>query len=109
MSTADTAYEGWSIMELMGHRRLGGFVREVTIAGKGMLRIDIPADEASGAAAATQFYPPDALYALTPVTEDMARAVARKNRPQPVNRWELPALPPSANAREDDDDVVDAY
>src|SRR5262245_4954119 len=35
-------FEGWAVLELMGHRRLGGYLREVSIAGAGMLRIDIP-------------------------------------------------------------------
>jgi hypothetical protein len=134
-------FEGWAILELMGHRRLGGYVRETQIAGAGMLRIDIPSNEpqtlivryprlmtadaidrvkidvAASAAKAgmtllifaddvdtitheikdpsgiTQFYPPSSLYGLTPVTEAMARAVAKNNMPQPVSRWELPQLP----------------
>lgn len=35
-------YEGWAIVELMGHRRLGAFVSEVEIAGAAMLRLDVP-------------------------------------------------------------------
>lgn len=36
------AFEGWAILELMGHRRLGGYVTEVELAGHGMLRLDVP-------------------------------------------------------------------
>jgi hypothetical protein len=82
---------------------------EVEIAGAGMLRIDIP-----GEPPATQFYSPAALYALTPTTEEVARAVALRSRPEPVQRWELPerivALPreedeydPMRDADDDDD------
>lgn len=39
---ADETYEGWAILELMGHRRLAGYVREVELAGTGMIRLDIP-------------------------------------------------------------------
>lgn len=35
-------FEGWAIVELMGHRRLGGYVHEVELAGAAMLRIDVP-------------------------------------------------------------------
>lgn len=94
---------GWCIVELMGHRRLGGYVREVEIAGAPMLRVDVPdmattVDVADGgfAIAATQFYSASALYCLTPVTEDMARVVARNAQPEPVHRWELPAAPTDA-------------
>lgn len=43
--------------------------------------------------AATQFYGPASVYGITPVTEAMARAVAKSNIPQPVARWQLPAAP----------------
>lgn len=33
---------GWAIIELMGHRRLAGYVQEVEVAGQGMLRLDVP-------------------------------------------------------------------
>lgn len=105
METNATPYEGWTILEVMGHRRLGGYVREQTIAGFGFLRIDIPgADENSGI---TQFYPPASVYAITPVTEEMARAVAKHNIPQPVHRWELPAAPPEHPSGDNDVSISD--
>lgn len=85
------SYEGWAIVELMGHRRLGGRVSQVEQYGVPMLRIDVPGVD--GADVATQFYSGGSLYCLTPTTEEMARAVALKNQPAPVQRWELPALP----------------
>lgn len=45
------AFESWAILELMGHRRLAGYVREITLAGAGMLRIDVPSYCAGGAGA----------------------------------------------------------
>lgn len=87
-------YAEWSILELLGHRRLAGFVREVELAGAGMLRIDVPGPD--GETVATQLYNPSAVYGLTPVTEAIARAVARQNQPEPVQRWELPGPKPSA-------------
>jgi len=114
MSTEDkSTYAEWSILELMGHRKLGGFVRETQIAGAGMLRIDIPG--ADGQPAITQYYPPNSMYGLTPVTEAMARAVAAHNVPQPVARWELPAAQtarPSggndASLTREEQDAIDA-
>lgn len=95
--------EGWAVLELMGHRRLGGYVTEATIFGVAMCRIDIPA--VGETAAATQFYGGAAIYALTPTTEAIARAVAESFRPAPVERWQLPALeaPRSRGGYEDDD------
>lgn len=82
---------------------MGGFVTEVTIAGAGLLRIDIP----SATGDITQYYPPSAMFCLTPTTEAMARAVAANFAQQPVHRWELPAAPAAA-AEPDDDEEEDA-
>lgn len=41
---SEPAFEGWAIVELMGHRRLAGFVREVSMFGASMLRLDDDAD-----------------------------------------------------------------
>lgn len=98
------SFEGWAVLELMGHRRLGGFVTAVELAGAGMLRIDVPGEQGN---VATQFYSPSALYCLTPCSEVAARAVAAHNRPEPVSRWELPTEAMAgriADHRVDDDD-----
>lgn len=82
------AYEGWAILELMGHRRLAGFVSEVAQYGTAMVRIDIPSEGEDGQAI-TQFYGGSSIYALTPVSEEAARAVARHHQPRPVSQYEL--------------------
>jgi hypothetical protein len=102
MPTTDaTPFEGWTILELMGHRRLGGYVREVTVAGAGFLRIDVYGHE--GEAVATQLYPPSSVYCMTPTTEAMARAAGQASHVQPVSRWELPKPETARMAAEDDD------
>lgn len=95
-----SGYAEWSILEVMGHRRLGGFVREVQVAGAGFLRIDVPSD-IDGETHSTQFYPPSSVYCLTPVSEAAAKIVARSSRPEPVSRWELPS-PRSRNDADND-------
>ena len=92
------AYEGWAILELMGHRRLGGKVSEVTQYGAAMLRIDVYGKEAEPLA--TQFYPATAIYCLTPTEEETARRVGELSRPAPVQPWELPRLPSHQDADE---------
>lgn len=42
---ADTAFEGWVILELMGHRRLAGYLSERQIGGASFLRIDVPSND----------------------------------------------------------------
>lgn len=91
MTNESASFEGWAILELMGHRKLGGYLREETIAGGAFIRIDVPNDEGEGNKA-TQFYAPASVYCITPTTEDMARAIARRTFDPPVHRWELPQL-----------------
>lgn len=103
---ATSAFEGWAILELMGHRRLGGYVQEATIAGGTFLRIDVPAEQ-EGTKPATQFYSPSSVYCLTPTTEETARALAKLAQPAPVQRWELPRLPERSSSSLTDDDGED--
>lgn len=84
--TEDQIFAQWVVLELMGHRRLAGFLTEQEIAGNSFLRLDIPGQQGT-----TQWYSPSAVYAITPTTEDIARAVAATSQPAPVQRWELPA------------------
>ena len=67
------AYRGWAIVELMGHRRRAGEVREVEQFGARLLRIDIPTKDGVGV---TEFYGGGAIYALRPCDEDLARRTA---------------------------------
>jgi hypothetical protein len=98
--------EGWAILELMGHRRIAGIVSEATVAGGAFIRIDTPASEDT--AGATQFYSPAAIYAITPTTEEIARAVALNCAVQPVQRWELKALPEVARDEAEDRELFDS-
>lgn len=114
MESESGKFEGWAIVELMGHRRLAGFVTEAEIAGQAFLRLDIVGpqteiDEGDGPKVAlkggfeggvTQFYGPAAVYCLTPTTQEIAVALGRRCQPAPVMRYELePARPVT------DDDV----
>ena len=84
-------FDAWVLLELMGHRRLAGRLTEQRIGGATFLRIDVPAVD--GQPEATQFYAPGAVYCVTPVDEETARKAAANFRPEPIRRWELPALP----------------
>ena len=75
-------FESWAILELFGHRRLAGLVREVELFGGKMCRIDIPTEPP-----ATQFYGSAAIYGLTITTEEAARAVVSR-----MPRYEMSAL-----------------
>ncbi|MEO8602657.1 MAG: acetyltransferase [bacterium] len=94
-----TGFEGWAILELMGHRRLAGHLSEQVVGGASLIRIDVPHGPAD--AQTTQFYSPAAVYCITPTTEEVARLVAAKCRLTPVHSYEL-AHVPSQSDRDDD-------
>jgi hypothetical protein len=93
-------FKQWCVLELMGHRRLGGLVTEALIAGSPFIRIDIHIQglrvpDGSGEpedVVTTQFYSPASVYSIIPVGEQEARAVARYNQAEPIHRFEIPEL-----------------
>lgn len=66
----EITFEGWCILELMGHRQRGGYVKDVEMFGGKLLRIDIPvADDVT----VTEFYGCSPIYSLRPCTEQVAK------------------------------------
>ncbi|MCQ0986431.1 hypothetical protein [Jiella marina] len=108
--TTAPAFEGWAILELMGHRVRSGYVKEVEIAASKMLRIDIPvgAEGPNGEPSqdyVTEYYGGGAVYSLRPTTEEIARTSARERYgadPRPVRPVDYR---PQITAEEDVDDV----
>lgn len=96
------SFEGWAVIELMGRRKLGGYVQEATVAGSSFLRIDVPGwnDDTL----VTQFYSAAAVYCLTPTTEHLAKQFSLTHQPVPFTHWELPSAVPSVVTGPPDDD-----
>lgn len=111
MSEQRTGFHGWAVLEIMGHRKLGGLVQFDPPELPGLIRVDVIAD--GDDPIATQYYGPSAIFCMTPTTEEMARRLARACEVRPVARWELPAPEPAARAAgitdEDKDDLYDDY
>ena len=79
----DTIKEGqWAIVELMGHKVVAGYITQAVQFGLPMLRIDVPAT--SIWSAFTQDYGAQAIYAITYVSEEVARMTAEANKVNPV-------------------------
>jgi hypothetical protein len=107
MSEQDKGFDGWAILELMGHVRLAGRVTEESHFGVALGRIDIPT--AAGDGYTTQYFGGASIYRLTPTTEEIARSVAAHSQPRPVQSWELPkpaalTAEPTGNDADDDPD-----
>lgn len=96
--TADTTpAASWAVVELMGHRKLAGLVSEEIRFGAPMCRIDVPAN--GEIAAFTQYYGGQAIYAMTPVSEQVARGVATRLQARPVSVWDIAAVAGDRQAR----------
>lgn len=86
------AYEGWAKVEQMGFKQRIGKVTEVEFAGTKMLRIDVPIFEPPALIGCdevivwhTEFAGGASLYGITPLNEDVALAMARRQGdPRPV-------------------------
>ncbi len=105
-------FEAWAIAELFGHQKIAGRLTEQTIGGCHFIRVDVPAFEDSPAF--TKLYTQGAIYGVTFVSEQIARAAAQSYRVAPVNVYELRNLmetqgklleaPSYVDADGDDDD-----
>ncbi len=108
------AFDVWAIVEIMGHQRYAGRVTEQVIAGAAFLRVEIPA--VGDQPQFTKLFSPSSVYAITPVTEQIAVGVAETCRQAPISAWDLPEswreklhTPPTRRlpVREDSDDDFD--
>jgi hypothetical protein len=115
-------WSGWAIVELLGHKRLAGFLSNQEIGGGVLLRVDVPATVPTEpeityaqrwqypapqpTAEYSRFIGLGSIYGITPCTEDVARRAAREiekhNDPLPV---QLPALPAKSTVVGDQVDV----
>lgn len=82
MPESAETFDIWAIIELFGHQRRAGRVTKAEFP-EGFVRLDVPDGP-------TQFLNPKSIYALTPTTEDLARAAATQFQPEPIQAWELP-------------------
>jgi hypothetical protein len=79
--------ELWAVVELFGHNKIAGRCTEQNIAGTNMLRVDVP--EVENQQAFTRFLSSGAIYAINPVSEEVARAVAESLQIVPISVWEV--------------------
>jgi hypothetical protein len=104
-------FEGWGIVEILGHKKFAGRIGEQVIAGAALVRVDVPETQhtrlvpgfggtvVETTAPYTKFIGVGSIYCITPTDEDTARRAAavieRYNDPLPVT---LPKLLPAGAA-----------
>ena len=116
-------FESWAIVEVMGHRQFAGFVTEQAIGGASFVRVDVPAVHADGdeLPGFTKLLGAGSIYAISPCTEETAKAFAARARARAFSVYEAPRLPapssaevwadpiPEADPDDDYDDPEDEY
>ena len=80
MANERKEFKCWAVVEIKGYRSLVGFVTECEIAGCGMLRVDVPGNEAKQF---SQYVNPTSVHAMTPISEEAAREYLRQSPPPP--------------------------
>lgn len=78
----------WAIVELFGHVVLAGQVSKCEIGD--FVQINIP--DCDSVPSWTKMVNPKAIYAITPTTEEVARAKAENIKAMPVNKWDTEQL-----------------
>jgi hypothetical protein len=92
---------GWAIVELMGHKVVAGLASKSEMFGQPLLRIDVPATE--GYPAFTQCYGVSAIYAITFVSEEVAKTTAQHVSLNPVSVY----VPELITREKYENDVMD--
>lgn len=96
MSEPTPTTEFWAIVEIYGHTKIAGLVTEQVIAGQGFIRVDVPDLLAAGPYQAqpsfTRLYGANAIYSITPVSQELALQAAQSMRVRPVNVYIAPLL-----------------
>jgi hypothetical protein len=83
----EAKFDLWCIVELFGHNRIAGRCTEQNVAGVNMLRVDVPATSQNKEF--TRILSAGAIYAINPVQEEVAKAVAENLNVSPVIPWAL--------------------
>ena len=83
----ENKFELHAIVELFGHQRISGKVTEQSIGVATFIRVDVP--ETPSQPKFTRLLNPSAIYAINPVTEEVATATAERLSAKPIEAWDI--------------------
>lgn len=90
------AFEGWALVELMGHRKRAGLCKDVGMIGTRLLRVDVP-DATDLMKFTTEFYGGSAIYGMHPCDEATGRRLARNHTyDRAIEPYQEPSAPATA-------------
>lgn len=79
-----------AIVELFGHQRIAGKVTEQTVGSASFVRVDVP--ETKTQPGFTRLLNPSAVYAINPVTEEVANEYAASLQVKPIQAYDIRAM-----------------
>lgn len=98
--TESEKFEGWAVVEMLGHKQLAGRVSEQVVAGAALVRVDVPETQqrkyvegyggyvVEAKPGYTKIIGVGSIYCITPCDEETARRAAQVleqyNSPLPV-------------------------
>jgi hypothetical protein len=88
MNIEDSGF--FALVELMGHQKMVGLVRETKLAGAGFLQVD--SLDTDGKFSFSRYLGPSAIYAINPISKELAQELAKTYQPAPVHEFDVPAL-----------------
>jgi hypothetical protein len=109
--TIDPPEETWAIVEIMGHSKYAGRVSECQQFGAPLIRVEVPA--MGEVPAFEKHFGAASIFAITPCTEEVARAAAARFHARPITMVSFPARLPAPDGwhdaadDENDDDEYD--
>lgn len=102
-------FDAWAIVEVMGHKQYAGHVTEQAIGGSSFIRVDVPeviCKDGEKLPPFTKLLGSGSIYAISPCTEETARAFAAMCRARSFAEYDAPRLPAIAHSACSDPDGV---
>jgi hypothetical protein len=87
MESENQSFDEWAIVDLFGHTRLAGKVKQQAVGGCSFVRVDVPYTKA--AKGFTRLVGEKAIYSITITDETTARLIAEYCTPVPMDTWSV--------------------